>query len=502
METRHDIGKAFSGSLKTFEKAPDAAMWDSIAAELNTSSKVLFPIWLQVLGGITTIAILLTGFYFLNDSNSTKDTNLTTTVPKKTNKTKTLDYKDVPTAPQKQTALYPIAAADSLLNRKTTPSKPKQPLGVLNGSVASEQKDDYNYSSDLVTREKQSTPNQNQNTDNSEASFLISKRANSAAAAKEDLAMQAYLDRIASQLEMSKSNTYRLAAIDYQNWLIRQKAIIAQNNQIFLSKIKTKAIAGKKDKKKKTTKLPRTDIERELKRTEATTYGWAVSPYVSTLQYSSFVKGSSIDDRLKNNPREGIATRGYGITAERTISEKMSIRFGVGYAPLQYRTENFQVTEVDGVLNIFQLQAISGDDINAGALPTNAEATAFFNQNDVVSIDQEISYIEIPVDFSYKLINKRVSLSTFAGLSLLVLNDNSIFATAKNNRLQIGNDRNLSALGLGFQAGAGLHYNATKNWRFNFEPVVRMQLTPYKDSETNFSPFYTGLQFGLSYKFK
>ena len=266
----------------------------------------------------------------------------------------------------------------------------------------------------------------------------------------------------------------------------------------------TIAKAEEKPMIEKAPKLPKTDEERENDRKESVNYKFAISPYTSLLNYGSITKGSSIDNRLVDNPRDAVSTVGYGIRADYKLSEKSSIRFGIGVAPLQYRTDDFQVLITNNNVNIFQLSGIDPQNLNStgGGIQASPEALAFFNANDVVSIEQNISYVEVPVDYQYRFLNKRISMSFNTGLSLFVLTNNSVFATADTGQnIFIGRETSLKDLSLAFNLGLGTYYNFSKNWRLDLEPAFKYQLNPYSDNIGNFRPYYFGLQFGVSYKF-
>jgi hypothetical protein len=317
---------------------------------------------------------------------------------------------------------------------------------------------------------------------------------------KELEARQAYQTRVKNELAQAITLQKEESKIASQKWFDSIANLEAIKKAELA--VKTAEIA----KEEKLPKLPKTKEEREKDRKESVDYKLAISPYTSILSYGSLTKGSSIDDRLVNNPRDAIGTIGYGIRADYKLSERSSVRFGVGLAPLQYRTSDFQVLITgDNNINIFQLSGINPQNLGqgqGGGIETSPQALSFFNTNDVVSIEQDISYIEVPIDYQYRLLNKRVSVSFNTGLSLFVLTNNKVFATADNGQsIFIGRETSLKDLSLAFNLGLGTHYNFSKKWRFDIEPAFKYQLNPYSDNIGNFKPYYFGLQFGMSYKF-
>ncbi len=318
---------------------------------------------------------------------------------------------------------------------------------------------------------------------------------------KELDAKTAYQAKIKEELASAISSQKEENKIALRKWLDSIQSLEA-------SKKTNLAITAKAEKKPeaiKIPKLPKTKEERENDRKESVDYTFAISPYTSIISYGSLTKGSSIDNRLVDNPRDAIGTVGYGLRADYKFSEKSSIRFGIGVVPLQYRTDNFQVLISNNNINIFQLSGINPQNQNqnnGGGIETSPEALAFFNSNDVVSIEQNISYVEVPVDYQYRFLNKRVSMSFNTGLSLFVLTNNRVFATADSGQsIFIGRETSLKDLSLALNLGLGTQYNFSKNWRFDLEPAFKYQLNPYSDNIGNFKPYYFGFQFGISYKF-
>ena len=277
-------------------------------------------------------------------------------------------------------------------------------------------------------------------------------------------------------------------------WIAAQEsekeAAIAENasqNESTTEKALAETTTLPKEEKIKEVKLPKTEEERKLDREAAVSYKWGVSPYISSLNYGSLSRGSSIDNRLEGNPREALGTTGYGMKIEFALSKNSSFRAGIGFAPLQYQTDNFQVNIINDVVNIFQLAGISPEQASQGAISTSPEALAFFNENTVVSIVQDISYVEFPLDYQYRFINHRVGLSLNTGLGILVLNDNTVSAIANDGRsLEVGRETTLRGLSLSLNLGLSGFYNMTDKWRFNVEPIFTYQLNPYTTSIGNF----------------
>lgn len=258
--------------------------------------------------------------------------------------------------------------------------------------------------------------------------------------------------------------------------------------------------SGSKNKKTKAMRL----MERELKKEEVLDYKWTIGPIIAPTSYGSLTKGSMLDARLEDNPREGETNLSYGIRIKNQFAKKSALRFGVNRINLGYNTQNFQVNIIDDIVNIYQLTGIDpATEIQNGAVPLSPQATAFFNSNDVVGIQQDISYLEFPLEYEYALINSRFGANLIGGSSLIVLNENSIFAVSEaGERLNVGTSNNLTSLGYTLNLGVGLEYEISKRIQFSVDPIFKMQLnSPENTSVNNFKPYYFGIYSGLSFKF-
>lgn len=538
MGNRKDIGKIFNEKFKDFEQAPGADLWDTIASELDQKrDRKIAPLWLYF-GGFIIVG-LLTGLLYWEPWNTSNSPNVTEQpLIVKTDAISQDDTIDIPSNKKESTTIITgseikngadseiTTITDITTNTNTTSSKNStitNTASTLSGT-SNESSTFKNLISDksqeaVVTTKKtndsynreKSSSLQNQTTpspsiDKNNKATSIKAILSTMVSASQKLRDQKELEaRTAYEAKIKEELATAIATQREENKVALQK----WQDSIQLVEISKKtalAIAAKTEKKsetKKVPKLPKTDEERENDRKESINYKFAISPYTSLLSYGSLTKGSSIDNRLVDNPRDAIGTTGYGIRAEYTLSERSSIRFGIGVAPLQYKTEDFQVLITNNNVNIFQLSGIDPQNLNqTGGIQPSPEALAFFNSNDVVSIEQNISYIEVPVDYQYRFLNKRVSMSFNTGLSLFVLTNNRVFATADSGQsIFIGRETSLKDLSLALNLGLGTYYNFSKKWRFDVEPAFKYQLNPYSDNIGNFKPYYFGLQFGMSYKF-
>ena len=245
-------------------------------------------------------------------------------------------------------------------------------------------------------------------------------------------------------------------------------------------------------------------FERAINLEEMTNWRWSVGAVVAPTTYGSLTKGSMLDARLENNPREGETNLSYGLQVKNQMNRNSALRFGINRVNLGYNTQNFQVNIIDNVVNIYQLTGIDpGTEIQQGGIPLNPNATEFFNSNDVVTIDQDISYLEIPVEYQYSFINNRFGANFIGGASLIVLDDNRIFAVNDlGQSVAVGKSSNLTNLGYTLNFGLGLKYDISKHFQLNLDPMLKIQMnSPENTSVNNFRPYFFGIFSGLHFKF-
>jgi hypothetical protein len=176
---------------------------------------------------------------------------------------------------------------------------------------------------------------------------------------------------------------------------------------------------------------------------------WSIYPNISLVSYNGF--NESFKDKISVN---------YGVLLKYQISEKGSIRLGVSKLALQHTYE-----------------------INT------------------VSITQEVSYFEIPLEFNYTLSKKKIQTSLIGGFSYFITTDAHQKSLNENNNLIQSNNKdvfNSSTMSLNL----GLNFNAKvyNNFYLNIEPMFKYQLSPYTDT-VNFNPYLISISSGIEYKF-
>lgn len=567
MDKKQDIGAAFKQRLEGLNQGPSdsAALWEQIASQLEaegTQPKGM-PFWLKsglavLIVGITTFGI----WKFTNSSDTalpensevtqnnteTGDTSVTTTSPNNKDNKQSIPVaaQDAETVAEttdtaaEDNTLESAAQQNSIINKEKTAVTATTTVNKNNSeenktatqtkitdntkvqsAVASGVQNRSNDNTTVATLKtsgsKENSVNTNVATLSSEQNAVNATERNASAAT--GLSTQsgtktttaATNTGIKAQTEQTAKGAY--PARGYYAWpknttkpIDVDASVYATQNEIKTGEQASELPIVQLEEPKKKIKKSKEfrAFERAINLEEMTNWRWSVGAVVAPTTYGSLTKGSMLDARLENNPREGETNLSYGLQIKNQMNRNSALRFGINRVNLGYNTQNFQVNIIDNVVNIYQLTGIDpGTEIQQGGIPLNPNATEFFNSNDVVTIDQDISYLEIPVEYQYSFINNRFGANFIGGASLIVLDDNRIFAVNDlGQSVAVGKSSNLTNLGYTLNFGLGLKYDISKHFQLNLDPMLKIQMnSPENTSVNNFRPYFFGIFSGLHFKF-
>ena len=118
------------------------------------------------------------------------------------------------------------------------------------------------------------------------------------------------------------------------------------------------------------------------------------------------------------------------------------------------------------------------------------------------SLNQNFSYLELPVILRYKIVDKTIGINLIGGLSYNLLVHNSVYTTVDGTKYPIGDTNGLNPLTLSSSLGMGMEYNFSDKLSLNLEPTFRYYLNPFSDTTGSFiHPYSFGIFSGVSYKF-
>jgi len=234
---------------------------------------------------------------------------------------------------------------------------------------------------------------------------------------------------------------------------------------------------------------------------------WRIAPNIAAVYYNTLSGGSPIDSELAANKKKGQLTMSYGLGVGYVVNNRITIRTGLNKVELGYDTQDVAINsspETSGgprIKNInlapgaASLNIASSDSFLIAQIPSSF--SSLFNS----SLNQRLGYLEVPLELSYKVSDKKIKLDVIAGISTFFLNKNEIYSETNGKSIFIGEANNLNKMSYSTNIGLGLNYKIAKAFNFNFEPMFKYQLNAFSNDSGDFKPYILGVYSGFSYKF-
>lgn len=211
-----------------------------------------------------------------------------------------------------------------------------------------------------------------------------------------------------------------------------------------------------------------------------------------------------ITENLDSFEKSNKSSFSYGAIASLNISNKLTIRSGIGIVNIKQETLDVPLTaSISRGTELFEknIEPYSNLEIkNTYSAPTEgagAEAISGTNNSFVENISYELQFIEIPLEIEYQVFQaQKFEVATTTGLSALVKNKNELYLKQKDEAL--GKTTNINSLSLSANLGLKLNYNINENFAINVEPQMKYFMnTITKNNEAK--PYTLGVSVGLSW---
>jgi hypothetical protein len=295
---------------------------------------------------------------------------------------------------------------------------------------------------------------------------------------------------IENGLENSITNSIAIAAIeDIKIDTITLATVTIEENPMekLLREKETKKVADEKEKWSK----------------------WAVNSFVSPIFFNSFESGSPISDEFATNEKTFNNSTSYGVGIAYNVNKRLSVKTGVSNLNLDYDTQNI------AFYSSFEDQSkIANTNIERNTngkflvLKHEKDISKNMTENQMIqssqnlgNLNQRTQYIEVPLEVSYAILNKKIGVAIKGGMSTLFLTENAISISGNDGNVQIGKASNLNNVHFSSNVGLGLSYNFMKNFQLNVEPTLKYQINTFNKNAEDFSPYVIGVNTGISYKF-
>ncbi len=511
MSERKNIERLFQEKLDHFEVAPPEELWSNIRVELEKDKKKrrIIPFWWK-LSGVAALFVVGFGLYTLvsNDTNSKQKINssdavVSTENTNQNNNSKTNSSKNsekINNSKEKEqikisTSKSAIATVNSP-NQKTNSStekvtETKKTLGY------NQQKERNSIASYSNITKKQHTKNQieNNTVNNTETVAQVnSSKTNT----KNYIVNNDLIENKASGEGIAKSNLNNSNNIKEDKIAMKNQNDIANTKDNIVKKQDSAAIATVEP-----NAMEELLKEKEKENTQKQKINrWQVTPNLAPVYFGSFANGSPLDDMLNSNTKTYNTNLSYGIGVNYAVSKKVKIRTGVNILNVDYDTQGivfYQDMNAKTMKNIdptvqgsmIQIKPLTYVDTQLGRLVSE--------RFDGV-LNQKLGYVEMPVEMSYKVLDKKFGVELIGGFSTLFLNNNEIFLRTDGLNMKIGEANNLNTIHFSSNFGVGLNYKLFKNFDARIEPSFKYQINTFS-STTEFKPYIFGVYSGVSYRF-
>ena len=248
-------------------------------------------------------------------------------------------------------------------------------------------------------------------------------------------------------------------------------------------------------------------IEKEEKEKKVTSDAklnrWQITSNVAPIYFSSASNGSPIDSRLEETSKSYKTSVSYGAGVQYALNKRLSVRSGVNALALEYATTDIFFMQTPNATPLRNVRTnLQGSLIQVESDPGMVSmATSRGDKRYDGMLNQRIGYIEVPVEMSYQILQKRFGVALIGGFSTLFLNQNEVSIEGTGLNMTIGEANNLNPMHFSTNVGLGIKYDFLKSLQFKVEPIVKYQLNTFSNDSGNFRPFFLGIYTGLNYRF-
>ena len=232
---------------------------------------------------------------------------------------------------------------------------------------------------------------------------------------------------------------------------------------------------------------------------------WQITSNVAPIYFSSVSKGSPLDSRFEGNRKSYTPSLSYGVGAKYAVNKKFAIKSGVNAVSLEYNTNEVVFFQTENARMIENVKPnLAGSFVQVDNEPENNAVTTLgraARSQYKGELNQKIGYIEVPVEMTYQLIDKKFGMEVIGGVSTLFLNRNEVSLQSSGMNMTIGEANNLNSVHFSTNVGMGFRYNFMKSFQANVEPMFKYQINTFSSDAGNFKPFLFGIYTGVSYKF-
>ncbi len=540
MSEKKNIDKLFKEQFKDFEQAPNDVVWQRIEEELHKDKRKrrIIPIWWKFAGAAAVLVMLFTIVNVINgnfeddpiqqkivdtenqndgslkvDESLNKNNENELVKPQDNNPSETIDNTSIVTTEQSsetktnqllnnpslatgknETNKIASSQANESEQHQNTATIDKHKSRVKNALASANTNTSVNHRNTIDKSNSDKTSENANAITNTFKNRESEAKANTSPIAKE----QSEIDKLLKDFKQSKETQVTSSgSVEKDNTNIAIDTTASQN-LIEEENAIEKAIADANKEED--------DIEehKDLK-----VKRWSVAPNIAPVYFNTLGEGSSLDAQFVENSKEGIVSVSYGLKGSYALSKKLKIRAGVNKVDLGYSTNNVLIFDGSNPnTGARQMQNVDISNMETNSTFVSASTLSFSNGPEILnarergSIEQQLGFIEVPIELEYSLLDKKFGVNLIGGFSSLFLNTNEVYSVESDgNRTLMGEATNIKDMSYSANFGIGVNYNISKQLLFNLEPTFKYQINTFSNTSGDFQPFFIGVYTGLSFKF-
>jgi hypothetical protein len=534
MSEKKNIDRLFQEKFKDFEAFPQEQVWDNIEAELQKKKKRrVIPLWFRLSGvaALLLIGLALLGPLFKNDTENPVVTDGPENKTESPTKISPV-LKPVPangSVTDKSAAKKTEDAIVSQENNKNNIPNEGQDVEQGNNANSLSKKNilDNGGANAVAEGSKHKTNRKvRENTSNNQGS--LTHKSNRDAVAYRNATSTKHEDETGLDNTSSgtgntiNSNEKGIASTGSDrdaesNTQADELINSSEENKLFADKRFTKNTIAEADidtttvveenelekllneKLKGDKKEGKEDLAEAMKKEK-----WGIRPQLAPVFYNSLSNGSPIDPSLAGNSKSFDNDLSFGVGLQYALNDRVTLRSGINTVNLSYSTEGieFYASLSRQTSNVTAARPANIVVQNSGADKETLVADQLPAQKFNGSMIQKMGYIEVPLEMSYALVNKKFGIEVIGGISTLFLNDNNVsVVSAQGYGSNVGEASNLNDINFSTNVGLGFKYRFWKSFQANFEPMFKYQVNTFSSGSGNFKPYFVGLYSGISFSF-
>ena len=552
MKDNKNIERLFQEKFKDFEALPPQDSWDIIASRLNEKKKKkrILPIWFQFSGIAASLFIIGSLIWnFSGESNTTEVPNSNNTIVNTEDSKGNSNNSNI-TSPNNEAIVYDSQSNEENLDKKSNNSiNQYNEKSIDEKLVKSKLKNNSSRRNRLVSngklqndidassnqkgfkKGKNNFKKQSSSVTNSEKALVANTEKNKAKRKSKSKSIKNNSDfenlfddnnvvdnsredktsinkeTIGAYFENITSNTTTITNNDSITKQTNNSDVVVSNEIITQDSTLVAEVSKETNPLEELLKekeAGKNEDEKEEKRSK-----WAISTNASPVYFNSLAQGSSIDQQFDSNSKNYATTLSLGIAGSYAINNKLSIKTGVNNINISYNTNDVlfdaRMNNVENNIPTISRNPEASNMVfssKVGNVETlSGDVENVIIENNVGALQQNISYIEVPLELSYKLLDKKFGIEVIGGMSTLFLNQNNISLVANGIEMEVGRANNLNNIHFSSNVGLGFKYNFWKSFNANFQPMFKYQINTFSENSGNFKPYFIGLYTGVSFSF-